>query len=343
MSRSRPYGQGKTVVVTGGSAGVGRAVVEAYAAEGARVAILARGRAGLEGAKASAERAGAAKVLAMRVDVSNTDHVEASAERVEDELGPIDIWVNDAMVSVFAPVLEVTPEEYRRVMDVIFMGYVNGTQSALRRMLPRNRGRIVQVGSALAYRGIPAQSAYCAAKHAIQGFNDSLRAELHNMNTKVRVSSVQMPALNTPQFSWVRTRLPKHPQPVPPIFQPEVAARAVLWAAERGVREINVGLPTLKARLGNKFVPGFLDWYLGRSGFRSQQTDEPIDHARWRDNLFSPVDDEVDYGAHGVFGDRSKDSSPALWAVTHKPALAAASVAVAGAATVAGFAVAGRR
>jgi NAD(P)-dependent dehydrogenase (short-subunit alcohol dehydrogenase family) len=332
-----------TVVVTGASAGVGRAVVEAYAARGARIALLARGRAGLEGAAAAAKRLGADAVLTIAVDVADADGIEAAAQRTEDELGPIDVWVNCAMTSVFAPVMETTPKEYRRVMDVIFLGYVHGTQAALRRMLPRNRGSIVQVGSALAYRGIPAQSAYCSAKHAVQGFDDSLRAELRGLGTKVRLSAVQMPALNTPQFGWVRTRLPNHPQPVPPIYQPEVAARAVLWAADHGPRDINVGVSTLLTRLGNKFAPGVLDRYLGRTGLESQQTDQPVDHKQWRDNLFDPVDDEKDYGAHGIFDDRSISRSPALWAVTHKPALAAAGAVAAAAVGAASAALAARR
>ncbi|MDP9445276.1 MAG: SDR family oxidoreductase, partial [Actinomycetota bacterium] len=290
------------------------------------IAILARGRAGLAGAETQASRLGADRVLPLPVDVADTDAVEAAAQRVEDELGAIDVWVNCAMTSVFATVLDVRPEEYRRVMEVIFLGYVNGTQSALRRMLPRDRGVVVQVGSALAYRGIPAQSAYCAAKHAIQGFDDSLRAELYSMGSAVTVSAVQMPALNTPQFGWVRTRLPKHPQPVPPIYQPEVAARAVLWAADHRPREIDVGASTIATRLANKVAPGLLDRYLGRSGIESQQTDEPIDLDRWRDNLYEPADDDVDHGAHGIFDDRAHASSAALWGVTHKPALAAAAV-----------------
>ena len=320
---------GPVVVVTGASAGVGRAVVAAYARRGARIALLARGRAGLEGARAQAERLGSERALPIPTDVSDADAVEAAAEQAERELGPIDVWVNNAMVSVFAPVMEVRPEEYRRVMDVIFGGYVNGTQAALRRMLPRDRGRIVQVGSALAYRGIPAQSAYCAAKHAVQGFNDSLRAELHHASSAVTVSAVQMPALNTPQFTWVRTRLPNHPQPVPPIYAPEVAAQAVLWAADHGVREINVGAPAILTRYVNAVVPGLLDRYLGRSGIEDQQTDQPVDHERWRDNLDAPVDDEVDHGAHGIFGDRSKQRSAALWAVTHKPVVAAVTAGLA--------------
>lgn len=317
-----------TVVVTGGSAGVGRAVVEAYAAQGARIAVVARGLAGLEGARTSALQLGADRVVVVQADVADADQVEAAAQRAEDELGPIDVWVNCAMTSVFATVMDVTPQEYARVMSVIFLGYVHGTQSALRRMLPRDRGAIVQVGSALAYRGIPAQSAYCAAKHAIQGFDDSLRSELLAMDTHVRLSAVQMPALNTPQFGWVRTRLPNHPQPVPPIYQPEVAATAILWAAEHGPREINVGASTIATRLGNKFFPGLLDRYLAMSGIESQQTDQPIDLAEWRDNLFEPVDDRRDHGAHGMFGHRAKDSSKALWAVTHKPVVAAAALGV---------------
>jgi NAD(P)-dependent dehydrogenase (short-subunit alcohol dehydrogenase family) len=312
-----------TVVVTGGSAGLGRSIVEAYAERGARVAILARGRAGLDGARASAQRRGAERVIAIALDVSDSAAVEAAADRIEEELGPIAVWVNDAMTSMFATAMDTRPDEYRRVMDVIFLGYVNGTRSALARMLPRDRGAIVQVSSTLAYRGIPAQSAYCAAKHAIQGFDDSLRAELHHAGTNATVSEVQMPALNTPQFGWVRTRLPRHPQPVPPIYQPEVGARAVLWAADHGAREIDVGASTILTRIADRFVPGLLDRYLGRGGIESQQTDEPVDHATWRDNLDAPVDDDRDHGAHGRFDQQATSSSLALTAVTHKPAIAA--------------------
>lgn len=335
-------GGNQTVVITGASAGVGRAVAEAYAARGAKLGLLARGTAGLAGAKTAAERLGAAQVLTCPVDVADADAVEAAAQQVEDELGPIDVWVNCAMTSVFATVLEIKPEEYRRVMEVIFLGYVHGTQSALRRMQQRDRGAIIQVGSALAYRGIPAQSAYCAAKHAIQGFDDSLRAELFSSGSGVKLSAVQMPALNTPQFGWVRTRLPNHPQPVPPIYQPEVAAKAVLWAADHGPREINVGGITILTRLGNKFFPGLLDRYLGKGGIKSQQTDQPVDTATWRDNLFAPADDEKDHGAHGIFGDRSTDKSAALWAVTHKPLLAGAGTVLAAAGAAIGMVV-GRR
>lgn len=341
LSPAASPSQRPVVVVTGGSAGVGRAAVRSWAHDGARVAILARGRAGIEAAEREAHELGTDRALAIAVDVADEDAVEAAAARVEEELGPIDVWVNDAMVSVFAPVMETRPDEYRRVMEVIFHGYVHGTQAALRRMLPRDRGVVVQVGSALAYRGIPGQSAYCAAKHAIQGFDDSLRAELHHAKSRVTVSSVHMPALNTPQFGWVRSRLPNQPQPVPPIYQPEVAARAIRWAAEHRPRELNVGTPTLLSRLGNMFVPGLLDRYLGRGGLSSQQTDEPVDPERRRDNLDAPVDDVADHGAHGSFDGRSRTRSPALWAATHKVLLAG----VAGAAAVgslAGVAVARR-
>jgi NAD(P)-dependent dehydrogenase (short-subunit alcohol dehydrogenase family) len=325
-----------TVVVTGGSAGLGRAIVQAYAEQGARVAILARGGAGLDAARADALSRGAEQALAVRLDVADSAAVEAAADQAEQELGPIDVWVNCAMTSVFATVMDTEPDEYRRVMDVIFIGYVNGTRSALRRMLPRDRGAVVQIGSTLAYRGIPAQSAYCAAKHAIQGFDDSLRAELFDRGSRIRVSEVQMPALNTPQFGWVRTRLPRHPQPVPPIYQPEVAAKAVLWAADHGVREVNVGASTIATRLANGFVPGLLDRYLGRHGIDSQQTDEPVDHATWQDNLDTPRDDDADHGAHGIFDRQAKSSSLALTAVTHKPALAAGAGGVAALAALAG-------
>src|SRR5918912_496967 len=236
------YGKPEVVVVTGASAGVGRATAVAFAKRGARVGLLARGRDGLEGARTEVESAGG-KALIIPADVSDADAVEEAAQRVEEDLGPIDVWVNNAMTSVFSPVKEMTPEEFRRVTEVTYLGYVYGTMAALKRMLPRNRGTIVQVGSALAYRGIPLQSAYCGAKHAIQGFMDSLRCELLHDGSRVRVAMVQMPALNTPQFGWVKSRLPHKAQPVPPIYQPEVAAEAIHWAAHHERREIWVGVP----------------------------------------------------------------------------------------------------
>jgi NAD(P)-dependent dehydrogenase (short-subunit alcohol dehydrogenase family) len=322
----------EVVVVTGASAGVGRATAIAFGARGARVALIARGTDGLAGARRDVEEAGG-EALVIPADVADADAVESAAQAAEDRFGPIDIWVNDAMASVFSPVKEMTAEEYRRVTEVTYLGYVHGTLAALKRMLPRDRGTIVQVGSALAYRGIPLQSAYCGAKHAIQGFTESLRCELYHDKSQVWVTMVQMPALNTPQFGWVRSRLPHKAQPVPPIYQPEVAARAVVWAAHHRRREVNVGMSTLAAVIGNKLMPGVLDRYLGRTGYKSQQTDEPEDAGR-PDNLWRPVDgDGGDHGARGSFDEQARDGSAELWAVTHTTTLAAvAGLGVAGAA-----------
>jgi NAD(P)-dependent dehydrogenase (short-subunit alcohol dehydrogenase family) len=311
----------RVVVVTGASAGVGRAAAEAFGAEGASVALLARGDEGLDGAAEAVERAGG-RALAVPTDVAVHAEVEAAADRVERELGPIEAWVNDAMASVFAPLWEIDPDEYRRVTDVTYHGVVYGTMAALRRMRPRDRGAIVQVGSALAYRGIPLQSAYCGAKHAIQGLNDSLRAELFHERSGVRITMVQLPALNTPQFDWVRTRLPRRAQPVPPIYQPEVAGRAIVHAAlhpER--REYWVGATTAATIVANSVAPGLLDRYLGRTGFDAQQTDEPEPPGR-PSNLWEPVDGSGDRGAHGRFDDRAHGRSLQWWATTHRLALA---------------------
>ncbi len=306
----------KVVVITGASAGVGRATARAFAAKGAHIGLIARGKAGLDAAQRDVERAGG-RALTIQADVADADAVEVAAEQIEAELGPIDVWVNNAMVSVFSPVKEMTAEEFRRVTEVTYLGQVHGTLAALRRMLPRDRGVIVQVGSALAYRGIPLQAAYCGAKHATQGFNESLRCELLHDRSNVRVTMVQLPALNTPQFDWVKTRLPNHPQPVPPIFQPEVAAAAIVWASEHDRREVSVGLSTLLAILGDKIAPGFLDRYLARTGFAGQQTDRPIDPER-RDNLRHPVDDEADFGAHGDFDAVARPESWQWWASAHR-------------------------
>lgn len=299
----------RTVVVTGASGGIGRACAVVFAARGDRLALIARGRTGLYGAVHEAEQAGAAKVIAIETDVVDPQAVEAAAQRAEDELGPIDVWVNAAFASVFAPFTEIEPEEFRRVTEVSYLGYVYATGAALRRMLPRDAGVIVQVGSAIAYRGIPLQSAYSGAKHAIQGFNEALRCEPLASGTRVRTTMVQMPAVNTPQFDWVRSRLPRRAQPVPPIYQPEVAARAVLFAADHpGRREYWVGASTVATLIANAIVPGLLDRYLARTGFDSQQTDE-----RRRtgdpDNLFDPVDSWQDFGAHGRFDDRARNRS----------------------------------
>jgi short-subunit dehydrogenase len=306
----------KVVVITGASAGVGRATARAFAARGAHIGLIARGQAGLAAAQRDVERAGG-RALAIPADVADADAVEGAAEQIEAELGPIDVWVNNAMVSVFSPVKAMTAEEFQRVTEVTYLGQVHGTLAALRRMLPRDHGVIVQVGSALAYRGIPLQAAYCAAKHAVQGFNESLRCELLHDQSNVRVTMVQLPALNTPQFDWVKTRLPNHPQPVPPIFQPEVAAAAIVWASEHDRREVAVGLPTVLAIFGDKIAPSLLDRYLARTGFAGQQTDRPIDPER-RNNLRQPVDDEADFGAHGDFDAMARSRSWQWWATAHR-------------------------
>jgi len=315
--------QRKVVVVTGASAGIGRAAVRAFAERGADLGLVARGRDGLEGAAREVESFGG-RALALPVDVSNAGDVDAAADCVEQELGPIDVWVNDAMVSVFSPFSEITAEEFRRVTEVSYLGYVYGTMAALRRMRPRNHGAIVQVGSALAYRGIPLQSAYCGAKHAIQGFTESVRCELLHEGSRVHITMVQMPALNTPQFGWVKSRLPRQPQPVPPIYQPELAAKAIVFAAEHRRREVYVGGSTATVIAGNKILPGLGDRYLARTGFDSQMTDEPADPDR-PDNLWAPV--PGDRGAHGGFDDRAHTRSWQLEATMHRGWLALAGLA----------------
>jgi NAD(P)-dependent dehydrogenase (short-subunit alcohol dehydrogenase family) len=297
------------VMITGASAGIGRATAQAFARRGAWIGLLARGHEGLEAARKEVEDLGG-RGLVLNVDVADENAVEAAAEKLEREFGPIDIWINDAMASVFSPIIEMTPAEYRRVTEVTYLGYVWGTLAALRRMRPRNRGVIIHVGSALAYRGIPLQSAYCAAKHAIQGFTDSLRCELIHDKKDIHVCIVEMPAVNTPQFNWVKSRLPNKAQPVPPIFQPEVAADAIVFAATHRRRQIYVGFPTVEAIFGNRIAAGLLDRYLGRTGYKSQQTNEPK-NPNQPDNLFSPV--EHDFGAHGNFDGRARKFSLQLW------------------------------
>ena len=314
----------EVVVITGASAGVGRATARNFARHGARIALLARGTDGLEAAQREVQELGGTAIV-IPVDVANPEQVEAAAARVEIDLGKIDIWINNAMASVFSPIKEMTPEEFRRVTEVTYLGYVYGTLAALKRMLPRDRGVIVQVGSALAYRGIPLQSAYCAAKHAVQGFCDSLRCELLHDQSCVRLTMVQLPALNTPQFGWVKSRLPRKAQPVPPIFQPEVAAEAIYFAAHNPRREFYVGAPSVAVIVANKFVPGLLDHYLARTGYDSQQYDGAEDPNR-PDNLWQPV--PGDHGAHGAFDARARIWSPQLWTSEHRTMLALAAVAL---------------
>ena len=321
-TRSRPADKG-VVVVTGGSAGLGRAVVRAFASAGYDVAILARGADGLSGAVAEVEEAGR-RGLAVECDVSEHAAVESAADRVERELGPIEVWVNDAMASVFAPFLRTDPADFERATAVTYLGFVNGTRAALRRMTPRDRGVVVQVGSALAFRGIPLQAAYCGSKHAMVGFTESVITELRHDHSNVRVSMVHMPALNTIQFNWVRTVLPHHPMPVAPIYQPEVGARAILHAAEHPRRSMWVGISTAGTVLGNRTIPALLDRYLGRTGYDGQQSPQDT-RPEIGDNLYSPV--PGDHGAHGDFDYRAHERSPELWASLHRRALAAGGVA----------------
>ncbi len=304
----------EVVAITGASAGAGRAAVRRFAREKAHIGLIARGRDGLEAARREVEEAGG-RALVLPTDVASADQVEAAADAIEREFGPLDIWINDAMVTVLSPFLEITPDEFHRATEVTYLGYVYGTRSALKRMAARDRGTIVQVGSALAYRSIPLQSAYCGAKAAIRGFTDSLRTELLHAGSNVHLTMVQMPALNTPQFDWCKSRLPHQPQPVPPIYQPEVAAEAIFWAAHHRRREVWVGASTAGSIALNKFAPGLLDRYLGKTGYDSQQTGEPVAPGR-PNNLFEPV--AGDHGAHGRFDARAHPHSPQLWADTHR-------------------------
>ena len=327
-----PNNEPQVVVITGATAGVGRATARAFAREGAKIGLLARGKAGLEGTRRDVEELGG-QAIAISTDVADADLVEAAAQQVEDAFGPIDVWVNNAMTSVFSPVNEMKADEYRRVTEVCYLGYVHGTLSALKRMQPRDRGTIIQVGSALAYRGIPLQSAYCGAKHAIQGFTDSLRTELIHDNSNVHVTEVHLPAMNTIQFSWVKSRLPNKAQPVPPIYQPEIAADAIVWSAHNKRRELMVGGPTQIAINGNKIAPALGDWYLARGGYEGQQLDEPEDPNRDH-NLWEPV--PGDHGAHGSFDARATWKSPVTTASMYRKPIA---LAVAGLTSLLGAAL----
>ena len=317
----------QNVVITGASAGIGRATAELFGGRGANVGLLARGSAGLDGAVRDVEQAGG-KALAIPTDVSDYAQVEAAAQRFEDTFGPIDVWINVAFTSVFAPFMQIRPEEFRRVTEVTYLGFVHGTHAALSRMVPRNRGTIVQVGSALAYRSIPLQSAYCGAKHAINGFTESVRTELMHDKSSVKITVVQMPAVNTPQFSWVLSRLPHHPQPVPPIYQPEMAARGVAFAADHPRRkEYWVGTTTASTIVAQKLAAPLLDRYLARTGYKAQQTAQKVDPDRPA-NLWDPVDGATghDHGAHGAFDDRSHANDPELFVSHHARAVGTGAV-----------------
>jgi NAD(P)-dependent dehydrogenase (short-subunit alcohol dehydrogenase family) len=316
---------GRVVVITGASSGVGRATARAFAARGARLGLLARGREGLEAARTEVEQAGG-DALIVPTDVTDPDAVGKAANAVEREYGPLDVWVNNAMVSVFSPVAELEADEIRRVTETTYLGTVYGTLAALGHMLPRDRGVIVQVGSALAYRAIPLQAAYCGAKHAIQGFTESLRTELLHDRSGVKVTMVQLPALNTPHFSVVKSRLRRHPQPVPPIYQPEVAADAVVWAADNpDRRELWVGGSTVRTLLADKVAPGLLDRYLARAGYDAQQTNEPVEPKR-PNNMWDPI--PGDRGAHGIFDAEACAGSIQFWLARHRALLVGAGAAV---------------
>jgi short-subunit dehydrogenase len=316
----------EVVVVTGASAGVGRAVVREFARRGCAVALLARESQGLHNTAREVDECGG-KALAVAVDLADAKQVELAAEQIERELGPIDIWVNDAMTTIFARFVDITAEEYQRATEVTYLGTVYGTMAALKRMYPRNKGTIVQVGSALSYRSIPLQSPYCGAKFAIRGFTDSIRSELIHDRKNIYITMVQLPAVNTPQFDWCRSKLPRHPEPVPPIYQPEVPARAIVHAAYHCRREWSVGMSTLMAIWGSKFIPGALDHYLaGQRAWDGQETEQPVSPGR-PDNLFDPL--PGDHGAHGIFDEQARSSSWEWWLSAHRGVVMAAVVATA--------------
>ncbi|MHB1468161.1 MAG: SDR family oxidoreductase [Solirubrobacteraceae bacterium] len=329
----------EVVVVTGSSSGVGRAIAHAFAKRGAHVGLLARGEEGLDGARREVESLGG-QALPVPTDVADHEQVEAAAAAVEQRFGDIDVWVNDAMATVFARFVDTEPEEFKRATEVTYLGTVYGTMAALKRMTARNRGKIVQVGSALAYRAIPLQAAYCGAKFGIRGFTDSIRTELLHDGSKVQITMVQLPGVNTTQFNWCRSKLGKHPMPVPPIYQPEIPAEAVYWAAHHRRRELWVGYSAVEAILGNKLAPSLADRYLAKTGFSGQQVqDMPVDGER-AGNLFEPVQREA--ATHGIFDSQAKTRSPQLWAATHRPIVAGALAAVTTAAAAAAAAGAKR-
>lgn len=316
----------RVAVVTGGTAGVGRAVVRELAAHGWNVAVLARGQAGLDGAVHDVEAAGG-RGVGIATDVADLEQVRAAAERAEKELGPIHLWVNDAFSGNLRFFWDTPPEEYRRITEVTYFGQVHGTLVALERMRPRNRGVIVQIGSALGFRGIPLQSAYCGAKHAVKGFTESVITELKHDGSAVKVCMVQLPGVNTVQFDWNADEFDQHPQPVAPIFQPELPARAVRFLAEHPRRNMWVGYSTAYTILGNRVAPWFLDWYLARTGVKGQLSD--ADGPRYGSNVETPQDDVADRGAHGMFDDQATSHDPWSWISMHRVGIASATAAVA--------------
>jgi NAD(P)-dependent dehydrogenase (short-subunit alcohol dehydrogenase family) len=299
---------GDVVVITGASGGVGRATARRFAKDGAKIALVARGRGGLEAAAREVEKHGG-RALVLPTDVADAEQVEAAAAAAEEQLGPIDIWINDAMATIYAEFLDVEPDEYRRATEVTYHGMVWGTRAALKRMAKRNRGTIVQVGSALAFRGIPLQAPYCGAKHACKGFTESVLTEIRHHGWDIHVTMVHLAGFNTTQFTWGRTKLPKQTQPVPPIYQPEIAADAIHWAAYHRRRQVYVGWPTVLNILGERIAPWFLDWYLGKTGYSSQMTKQPLNGGPSHDNLYEPVDADEDRGAHGPFDDKAHSHS----------------------------------
>jgi NAD(P)-dependent dehydrogenase (short-subunit alcohol dehydrogenase family) len=325
------------VVITGATAGVGRAAAREFARTGARcIALIARDEERLEETRSEIQQLGV-RAIAISADVANAEDVERAADEIERQAGPIDVWVNNAMTTIFAPLDEISPDEFRRVTEVCYLGTVHGTMSALRRMRPRNRGKIIQVGSALAYRAIPLQSAYTGAKHAVRGFTDAVRCELLHDNSRISISMVHLPGVNTPQFVWARTAVARHPQPVGPVFQPEVAARAIVWAASHARRELFVGAPSFGTVALNKLFPGLMDRVLSRRAYEQQFGREPIPADR-PDNLFRPV--ATTFQAHGPFDDRAHRLSPALWISTHRSLFAVLAV---GSLLLLGFRRNGRR
>src|SRR5215218_7319243 len=316
----------KNVVVTGASAGIGRAIVGRFAEDGASVGLIARNDAGLEGARRDVE-AGGGRAHVVRADIADANAVEAAAAEIESELGPIGIWINNAMTTVFAFFQDIEPDEYRRATEVTYLGTVWGTKAALERMLPRDAGTVVQVGSALAYRGIPLQAPYCGAKHAIKGFTESVRSELRNRGSRVHVTMVQLPGLNTPQFDHCRSKMPHHPMPVPPVYQPEVAADAVHWAAHDRRREVYVGIPAVYTIVGSKLAPWLAERYLARTAVNGQQADDPPTATNAQGNLFQPAGG--DPGAHGPFDGMAHGRSGQWWGSRHRTALGVAAAVAA--------------